>query len=174
MPAFWKPFTAVLMVDAARNEAFTRLLTWWTVIAWPECVLRNFSISMLYQFFSDLKKLTSSGCILWVVCGGNNNMVTTLSRASRMATRILLLVCEACPSRRNRWLLSIEEFTDLMKCLSHITKQSLSMHPESVQAKIVPAGASVFKLLHNALSSEPKHWRQVIASPRVTIDACCR
>ena len=145
IPAFRKPFTAVLMVEAARNEAFTSFLTWWTVIVWPGCVIRNFSVSMLYQFFSDRKKLTSSGCIVCVVCGGNDNMVTPLSRASRMASR--LLVCEAWPSRRSRCLFSIEEFTDVLKCFSHIRKQSLSIQLESVQAKIVPAGASVFKVL---------------------------
>ena len=147
IPDFRKPFTAVLMVEAARNEAFTSLLTWWTVglIVWPGCVIRNFSVSMLYQFFSDRKKLTSNGCILCVVCGGNDNMVTPLSRASRMVSRFL--VYEAWPPRRSRCLFSIEEFTDVMKCFIHIRKQSLSIQPESVQEKIVPAGASVFKVL---------------------------
>ena len=105
---------------------------------------KDFSISMLYQFFSDRKKLTSSGCISCVVCGGNDNMVTPLSRASLMASRFL--VCEAWPSRRSRCLFSIEEFTDVMKCFSRIRKQSLSIQPESLHSNIVPAGVSVFKV----------------------------
>ncbi len=61
-----------------------------------------------------------------------------------MASRFL--VCEAWPPR-SRCLFSIEEFTDVMKFFIHIRKQSLSIQPESVQEKIVPAGASDFKVL---------------------------
>ncbi len=48
---------------------------------------------------------------------------------------------------------SLEEFTDVMTCFSHIRKQSLSIQPESVQAKIVPPGASVFKVFQIRLNT---------------------
>ena len=68
-----------------------------------------------------------------------------------MASRFL--VREAWPSRRSRCLFSIDEFTDVIKCFSHIRKQSLSIEHESVQAKIVPAGASVFKVFQIRLNT---------------------
>ena len=120
-----------------------------------------------------------SGCIVCVVCGGNDNMVTPLSRASRMASR--LLVCEAWPSRRSRCLFSIEEFTDVLKCFSHIRKQSLSIQLESVFLRTnINAGKDCssrsvrLQGVADSLSPEREHGRQVIPSARVTIETCCR
>ena len=116
-PAFRKPLTAFSIVAALRKAFPTSLLTRYTLTVFPLLDLRYDSTSMLYQLFRDLKKLTSSGCILCVQWGGKDSIITPFSRAKLMASRFLL--CDVCPSSRSRCLFSLDDLTVLIKNLRY-------------------------------------------------------
>ena len=116
-PAFRNPLTAFSIVAALRKAFPTSLLTRYTLTVFPLLDLRYDSTSMLYQLFRDLKKLTSSGCILCVQWGGKDSIITPFSRAKLMASRFLL--CDVCPSSRSRCLFSLDDLTVLIKNLRY-------------------------------------------------------
>ena len=172
MPAFRKPFTAMLMVDATRNEAFTSLLTWWTVIAWPGCVLRNFSISMLYQFVSDLNKtdiqrLHFMGRVRREWQHGHS-IIASQSNGFQVLGVWGVAIQEEQVLVVHRWVHGLDEVFE-----PH--NKAIVANPTWVRTGKDCSGRSVrVQTVTGALSSEHKHGRQVIANPRVTIDACCR
>ena len=116
-PAFRNPLTAFSIVAALRKAFPTSLLTRYTLTVFPLLDLRYDSTSMLYQLFRDLKKLTSSGCILCVQWGGKDSIITPFSRAKLMASRFLL--CDVCPSSRSSCLFSLDDLTVLIKNLRY-------------------------------------------------------
>ena len=108
--------------------------------------MRGFDLSQVSDAWSKyryvlngLKYDTSNGCSLCVVCGGSDRSMTPLSRARSMAWR--LPVCELWPSSTKITGFALLVFKLYMKCCSHRTNISRSIHPLSWASNTVPGGA---------------------------------
>ena len=87
-------------------------------------------IAFEYWPFNDLKTETSNGCKAWVVCGGKQNKIMSLSRQISTASRVM---CDLCPSINKRiglWLTTCFKKT----FFNQTRKSSLSIHPDLLLA----------------------------------------
>lgn len=94
---------------ASENSSISR-----EVIFLLTCARIHLQHAVLYPDFRDLKKVRSSGCSLYEVCGGMDNMTMAFSRSN--STNVRDFVCVLCPSRIRRALLVGEQLTCIRKC----------------------------------------------------------